>query len=841
MTAADDASSETYDPNAIIDKWMKVWEHRRTFEADGLTEGGDEQPRSYIVSMYPYPSGDLHMGHAEVFSISDVLARFAHMRGDDVLMPIGWDSFGLPAENAALKRNLDPREWTYANIAVQAESFRRLGIAFDWRTRLHTSDPEYYRWNQWLFLRMFERGLAFRRSAAVNWCPVDQTVLANEQVIQGRCERCGSEVVQRALTQWFFKTTAYAQRLLDDMEQLEGHWPHDILAMQRNWIGRSEGAEIDFAVEGRDEPVRVFTTRPDTLFGATFFVVAVDAPLAEELCAPERRAEFDAYKQRAATSNVIERLSTDRPKTGVPLGRYAVNPVNGERLPIYAADYVLAEYGTGAIMAVPAHDQRDLDFARAMGLPVRVVVQTGGDDPAETGVATDGDGVLVNSGSFDGLGKPDAIREITADLAKRDVGEATVSYRLRDWLLSRQRYWGTPIPIIHCPDCGEVAVPDDQLPVRLPETGYELRPEGGKSPLESATEWVAVACPKCGRPARRDTDTMDTFVDSSWYFLRYPNPDYAEGPFDPAGIARWLPVDHYIGGREHATGHLMYARFMTKVLHDLGLVPFTEPFKRLTNQGQVIMAGKAMSKTLGNLVNLQDQIAQYGPDAVRVTMVFAGPPEDDIDWADISPTGAVKWLTRVWRLAGDVGPVQRAGAAADGTPVGAPGSGEATELRRAVHRLIDETTTLTEGKRLNVAISRLMGLTKVLRTAVDSGPGAADPDVREGAEALVRMLSCFAPFTAEESWQRLGREASVSDAGWPLADPELVATDTVTCVVQVDGKLRDRFEVASDSGEEALRELALASQKVRDALGGREVAKVIVRPPNLVNVVGKRG
>ncbi|HEY2764684.1 MAG TPA: leucine--tRNA ligase, partial [Pseudonocardiaceae bacterium] len=630
MTFAESVPTDVYDPNGMVGKWMTVWDARHTFEADELvadttaadTTAADTAAakHSYVVSMFSYPSGDLHMGHAEVYAISDAVARYTRMRGADTLLPIGWDSFGLPAENAALNRNLDPREWTYANIEVQAESFRQLGVSFDWRTRFHTSDPEYYRWNQWLFLRLFERGLAFRRAAAVNWCPTDQTVLANEQVIQGRCERCSTLVVQRALTQWFFKTTDYAQRLLDDMDQLEGQWPDDILAMQRNWIGRSEGAHVDFAVESRAEPVRVFTTRPDTLYGATFFVVAVDAALADELCAVECREQFDAYRTAASTATDIERLATDRPKTGVFLGRYATNPLNGERIPVYAADYVLADYGTGAIMAVPAHDQRDLDFARAMGIPVRVVLDTGAPDPGETGVAAAGEGTLVNSGPFDGLAKADAIRAVTAELERRGIGTASVTYRLRDWLLSRQRYWGTPIPIIHCTGCGEVPVPDDQLPVRLPDSGYQLRPEGGRSPLESCADWVAVPCPSCGAPARRDTDTMDTFVDSSWYFLRYPNPDYTEGPFDPAGIRRWLPVDEYIGGKEHATGHLMYARFMTKALHDAGLLHFTEPFTRLTNQGQVIMNGRAMSKSLGNLVNLQEQIALYGPDAVRVTM-----------------------------------------------------------------------------------------------------------------------------------------------------------------------------------------------------------------------------
>ncbi|WP_412544437.1 leucine--tRNA ligase [Longispora sp. K20-0274] len=815
---------DAYNPHIILDKWMKVWDLRGSFEASSLTGTDDGRDRSYVVSMLPYPSGDLHMGHAEVYSISDAMARYLRLRGADVLNAIGWDSFGLPAENAALKRGLHPRTWTYENIEVQAESFRRMGISFDWRTRLHTSDPEYYRWNQWLFLRLREHGLAYRKEAAVNWCSTDQTVLANEQVVDGKCERCGTVVIQRALTQWFFKTTAYAQRLLDDMAELEGKWPDDILAMQRNWIGRSEGAHVDFAVEGRAEPLRVFTTRPDTLFGATFMVAAVDSAIAEDLCAPENRESFEAYKTSVASATDIDRLATNRPKTGVPLGRYAINPVNGERIPIYASDYVLADYGTGVIMAVPAHDQRDADFAVTLGLPVREVIVPA--EAGEPGVLWSGPGTLVSSGAYDGHDSVEAGTAIVAELEAAGRGCATVNYRLRDWLLSRQRFWGTPIPIVHCPACGEVPVPDEQLPVVLPEDGYELKPTDGRSPLATAEAWVAVDCPACGGPASRDTDTMDTFVDSSWYFLRYPNPDYTDGPFDPAGIARWLPIDEYIGGKEHATGHLMYARFMTKALHDLGLLPFVEPFTRLTNQGQVVMDGKAMSKSLGNLVNLQEQIGLYGPDAVRVTMVFAGPPEDDIDWADVSPAGAVKWLGRVWRLAGDLPP------AADGELV-------ASELRREVHRLVADTTTLMDAKRLNVAIAQLMKLTTVLRRAVDAGQ-AADPGVREGAQMLVRMLSCFAPFTAEEAWERLGKEASVIDHGWPDADPELVARDTAVCVVQVNGKLRDRLDVPADITDADLQALALGSEKVVQDVGDATVTKVIVRAPKLVNIVVTR-
>jgi len=814
-------NEERWDPHAIVDRWLPVWDELAVYQA----RDDDSRPRRYIVDMFPYPSGDLHMGHAEAFSIGDAVARFAMMRGYDVLHPIGWDSFGLPAENAALQRGLDPGDWTYANIDVQAESFRRLGVSFDWRTRLQTSDPDYYRWTQWLFLRFFERDLAYRKAAPVNWCPVDETVLANEQVIQGHCERCGAEVTKKNLTQWFYRITAYAQRLLDDMAGLEGQWPERVLTMQRNWIGRSTGAHVDFAIVGHERPVRVFTTRPDTLFGATFFVIAADSPLASELVAPEQREALAAYVTQVSHSTDIDRLSEGAEKTGVPLGREAINPINGERIPVWAADYVLADYGTGAIMAVPAHDQRDLDFARTFDLPVRMVVDTGEPDPAETGVATTGDGRLVNSGSYDGMDKATAIAAVSADLARDHHGEAAITFRLRDWLLSRQRFWGCPIPIIHCPACGPVPVPDEDLPVLLPTSGYDLKPGDGRSPLQTASDWVTVNCPKCGGVGTRDTDTMDTFVDSSWYFLRYPSVGDESAPFDAKKTSRWLPVQEYVGGVEHAILHLLYSRFFVKVLHDMGMLDFTEPFLRLTNQGQVINRGKSMSKSLGNGVDLGAEVEAYGPDAIRVTMLFAGPPDDDIDWADVSPTGAVKWLARVWRLAEDAGRLEAAGDV---------GSGD-SPLRRDVHRLIADATDHCENKRFNVAIARLMELTNVLRKAIDGDADTAE--IREGVSALVRMLTLFAPFTAEDAWSRLGHEPSVMTAGWPVWDDALLVEETVVCVVQVAGKVRDRLEVAPDIAEDALRDLALASEAVTRSLAGRDVRTVIVRAPRLVNVV----
>jgi leucyl-tRNA synthetase len=821
-----------YDPRNVQDKWLARWAELELFRASN--DPADTRPRAYVLDMFPYPSGDLHMGHGEAFAIGDAVARYLFHRGVNVLHPIGWDAFGLPAENAAIKRNAHPADWTYANIETQAASFRRYAVSFDWSTRLHTCDPGYYRWNQWLFLRLYERGLAYRADGFVNWCPVDQTVLANEQVVDGHCERCGAEVVRRTLTQWYFKITEYADRLLEDMAQLEEKWPERVLLMQRNWIGRSEGAEVHFAIEGRDEPVTVFTTRPDTLYGATFFVVAADSPLAGELCTPDRVDELHSYVAEVRKLSDIERQSAERPKTGVFLGRHAINPVNGERIQVWAADYVLSDYGTGAIMAVPAHDQRDLDFARTFGLPVRAVLETGEPDPAQSGVATTGDGAMINSGPLDGLAKADAIGRIIEILAERGLGKAAVSYRLRDWLVSRQRFWGTPIPIVHCPSCGEIPVPDDQLPVVLPDLrGQDLVPKG-VSPLAAAADWVNVECPKCGGPGRRDTDTMDTFVDSSWYYLRYCSPSFEQGPFDVAAVRPWCPVDQYVGGVEHAILHLLYARFVIKVLHDMGMLEFTEPFTRLLNQGQVINRGRSMSKSLGNGVDLGEQVEAHGVDAIRLTMVFASPPEDDIDWADVSPAASAKFLGRVWRLATDVG------AASPAAPGGPRAPGPATgdiELRKVTHHVIDEFTRLVEGFRFNVAVARLMELVTAARRVIDSGAGASDPAVREAAETAAVLLSLFAPYTAEECWEILGHPPSVAMVAWPIADPALLVRESVTCVVQVAGKVRDRLEVPPGIAEDELRSLALAAPGVERALGGRGIRKVIVRAPKLVNVV----
>ncbi len=841
-----------FDPVAIQEKWQRRWR-----EADPFRAGGpqDTRPRKYVLGMFPYPSGDLHMGHAENYAYVDVVARFWRHRGYNVLNPIGWDSFGLPAENAAIKGGAgsDPREWTYSNIEQHKKSFREFGSSYDWSRVLHTSDPEYYRWNQWLFQRLYERGLAYRKESAVNWCPNDQTVLANEQVVDGHCERCGAEVVKKKLTQWYFKITEYADRLLDDLNQLEGFWPSKVIRMQRNWIGRSIGADIDFEIEGREGTVTVFSTRPDTLHGATFFVVAPDSDLAAELAAgssAEVRMRFQDYLDQVGKQTDIERQSTDRPKTGVFLDRYAINPINGERLPIWAADYVLADYGHGAVMAVPAHDQRDLDFARAFDLPVKVVVDTTAPitgaipvievddegnpidpdlelesiDPARTGVALTDDGRMINSGSLDGLSKRHAIIRVIEELEALGKGRAAKSYRLRDWLISRQRFWGTPIPMIHTADGRIVPVPDDQLPLTLPDArDLDLAPKG-TSPLGGATDWIATTDPETGEPAERDRDTMDTFVDSSWYFLRFLSPNDAQEPFSPAQAQRWAPVDSYIGGVEHAILHLLYARFITKVLYDMDLIDFTEPFTSLINQGMVLLDGSKMSKSKGNLVEFASSMIDPGADVVRTAIAFAGPVEDDINWEDVSTTGAQKFLARALRVAADV----------TSAPDVVWAEGDRA-LRRVTHRLWSDAPSLIEHTKFNVVVARLMDLVNATRKVIDSGAGPADPAVREAAEAIAMVLDLFAPHTAEEMWETLGYEPFVGLATWRQADPTLLVEESVTAVVQINGKVRGTLDVPARISAEDLEKAARADERIIRALDGREITRAVVRAPKVVS------
>ena len=845
----DDGDEEMYDFAAIQAKWQPIWEELKPFST---SDPDDSRPRKYVLDMFPYPSGDLHMGHAEVYALGDIVARYWRHQGFNVLHPIGWDSFGLPAENAAIKRGIDPRGWTYDNIAQQKKSMRLYATSFDWDRELHTSDPEYYQWTQWLFLQLHKKGLAYRKDSWVNWDPIDQTVLANEQVLaDGTSERSGAVVVKKKLTQWYFKITDYADRLLDDLNQLEGSWPAKVLNMQRNWIGRSIGADVDFAIEGREERVTVFTTRPDTLFGTTFMVVAPDSDLAAELVAGstiEVQAAFQEYLVQVQRSTEMERQATDRPKTGVFLGRFAINPVNGERLPIWTADYVLADYGTGAVMAVPAHDQRDLDFARMFDLPVRVVVDTNAAvtgmipvitqemidgteelpqlDPASTGIALAGEGRMINSGALNGMSKAMAIKRIIEQLGAEGTGRAAKNYRLRDWLISRQRYWGTPIPIIHGADGAEIPVPEDQLPVLLPPTdGLDLKPKG-TSPLGGATDWVNVANPIDGTPARRDADTMDTFVDSSWYFLRFLNPTDPTQAFDPKEAEKWAPVDQYVGGVEHAILHLLYARFITKFLFDEGYVSFTEPFTALLNQGMVILDGAKMSKSRGNLVYFTEEVERHGVDAVRLTMAFAGPPEDDIDWADVSPVGSSKFLARAWRVARDV----------TSAPDVEWKTGDGA-LRRVTHRFLADAPGLVESFKFNVVVARLMELVNATRKVIDTGAGPADAAVREAAEVTAMALNLFAPYAAEDMWEHLGYEPCIALVLWRKADLTLLVEESVTAVVQVDGKMRTLLEVSPKISSEDLEKMAREAVPVIRSIGEREIVRVIVRVPKLVSIV----
>jgi leucyl-tRNA synthetase len=820
-----------YDFKAIEDRWMRAWQAANAWAAP--VKPTSPETKRYALTMFPYPSGDLHMGHVEVFSIHDSYARWSRMMGYEVLNPIGFDAFGLPAENAAIKRNIHPRTWTYNNIEKLKSSAERLGCSFDWDRVIRTCDAEFYRWNQWFFLRFYDRGLAYRRKAPANWCPNDKTVLANEQVIAGRCERCGALVEKRWLTQWFLKTTDYADRLIDDLV-LNTKWTEHLKMLQRNWIGRSHGAEVDFPIEGVDEPVTVFTTRPDTLWGATFFVLAPEHPLAEELIAgTEYEAPFADFRKQVERLTEVDRTSTERPKIGMFLGKYATNPVNGEWIPIWVADYVLMDYGTGAIMAVPAHDQRDFEFARAHGIEVRVVIEPP-EKPLDGATMTEAhphDGVMVNSGPFDGTPSDVSVERVTKWLEEQGTGRAAVNYRLRDWLISRQRYWGTPIPIVFCDDCGEVPVPEDGLPVELPHID-DFTPSGEESPLAKAVEWVNTTCPKCGAAARRETDTMDTFVDSAWYFHRYLDPHNDQAPFDPAVSKAWMPIDQYTGGIEHAVLHLIYARFWEKVLVEMGLSDYPEPFPALLNQGQVTMGGKRMSKSRGNLVSPAEVFDRYGADAMRLYILFSGPPEQDFDWPEegVSAVGRVSypWLQRVWRLCEEN---------RDVVSIGELHAGPAeTALRKHIHRTIKVVGEDYESFSYNTAIARLMELVNNAYRYKKVGGG--HPQVlRELIETLLKLLAPMAPYITEEQWHRLGHEGSIHTEPWPQYDPALAAADEVTMVVQVNGKVRDTISVPADIAEDDMRRIALGSVKVQGYLNGGEPAKVIIKPPNLVSLV----
>jgi leucyl-tRNA synthetase len=789
-----------YEPEQIEAKWQRVWEDARAFNVPNPEPGAPpDDTHWYQLEMLPYPSGpSLHMGHVLNYTMGDVQTHIRRRSGWTVVRPMGWDAFGLPAENAAIREGGHPREIIERNIAAIRAQMKRLGWAIDWDREVSSHDPAFYRWTQWLFLRFFEHGLAYRKDAPVNWCPNDQTVIANEYIVDGRCERCGTLIELRNMTQWFFKTTAYADELREYELPPGGEWPERTMTIQRNWIGRSEGAEILFRVEELDLDIPVFTTRPDTLFGATFFVVAPEHPFVEAHASPEARE----YAKHAGARRSEDRAA-ETAKTGVRTGYDAVNPVNGERLPIWVADYVLMDYGTGAIMAVPAHDERDREFAEAFGLEIRTVI--------------DEEGRLVNSGPFDGLPADEAKRAIVERLHEQGRGAPAVSYRLRDWSFSRQRYWGCPIPIVYCDECGIVPVPDDELPVILPDVD-DYAPKG-KPPLASNEEWMRVPCPTCGRDARRDPDTMDTFVDSSWYFIRYVDPHNERAPFDRHVVDYWLPVSQYIGGIDHATGHLLYSRFFVKAMNDFGMLGFREPFARLFHQGWVTMGGTKMSKTKGNVMGPDDVVAEYGADAVRTYILFMGPADQDMEWTDAGIDGTVRFLRRLWRLVHDV---------AERAPAEGPGT---SALARKAHRTVAKVTDdVLRRFQFHTPISAVMEL------ANDLSEDPAAEDARFAAETAVSLIQPYAPHIAEELWVVLGHER-LWEQPWPVADPSALETETFELVVQVNGRVRDRFEVDAGLSDDELVARALASEKVRAHLDGGNVKKTIVVPRKLVNIV----
>jgi leucyl-tRNA synthetase len=824
-----------YEPKAIERKWQGVWAEEKTWEVPNPGQPGSDEakPKAYVLEMLPYPSGEPHVGHLKCYAVGDAIAHFRRRHGFEVIHPMGYDSFGLPAENNAIKTGEPPRVATERSIESFRRQFREWGISIDWSRELATHTPEYYRWTQWIFLQLFEKGLAYREEAEVNWCPKDATVLANEQVVEGRCERCGTEVIQKNLEQWFFRITEYADRLLEDFEVLES-WPEHVITMQRNWIGRSEGAQVVFRCEELDLDFPVFTTRPDTLFGATFFVLAPEHPDLERLVAgTPAEEEVREYVNRIGRESAEERGAEDREKTGVPLGRSVVNPVNGESIPMFVADYVLMEYGTGAIMAVPGHDSRDYEFAQKFGLPVTRVIEGG--DPEEArddeGLPYSGDGAMTGSGRFEGKGNREAYDEIVAWLESEGRGKPAVNYRLRDWLVSRQRYWGAPIPIVYCDECGTVPVPEERLPIELPEV-EDYAPQG-KSPLAAAAEWVATECPRCGAAARRETDTMDTFVDSSWYFLRYLDAENDDAAWDRGAADHWMPVDQYIGGVEHAILHLMYARFFTKALADLGHLGVQEPFANLFTQGMITRDGAKMSKSKGNTVSPGDYVERYGADTARTYVCFMGPPERGGDWTDEGVEGVNRFLSRLWRLCEEVERRTEAG------EPDADAGGEARELLAKAHWAIDKTTRdFQRGFQFNTVISAVMELVNDAYRLKDglyaSAMGGAA--VRFATATAASLIFPFAPHLGAEIYERLAG-GRVWEQPWPEADPDLLASDTVTLVVQVNGKLRDRIEVSAEASKEELLQLARESEKITRHLDGQKIVKEIVVPGKLVNLV----
>ncbi|HIE26058.1 TPA: leucine--tRNA ligase [Candidatus Poribacteria bacterium] len=829
----------TYPFAEIEAKWQNYWNENKQFK---VSEDSDK-PKYYLLEMYPYPSGRIHVGHVRNYVIGDVMARYRMMHGHNVLHPMGWDSFGSPAENAAIQRKVHPAKWTQENIVYMKEQFLKMGISYDWSREISSCSPDYYKWGQWLFLRFYERGLAYRKEAAVNWCESCQTVLSNEEVEGGRCWRCENNVAQRWLTQWFFKITAYAEELLNDLEKLSD-WPENVVTMQRNWIGRSEGVEIDFPIAGSGKAITVFTTRPDTTYGATYMVLAPEHPLINELTPGERKAEVKAFVDEVMREDKASRIAEACEKRGIFIGAYCINPMTTEQIPIWTADYVLMEYGAGAVMAVPTHDQRDFEFARRYDLPMRVVIQPpdGKLDAATMTEAYIEPGIMDNSEEFNGLDSEVGKEKIAAFMEANSIGRRTVNYKLRDWCVSRQHYWGNPIPMIYCDDCGIVPVPDEDLPVILP-LDIEFTGSGTET-LQACKEFYEVECPNCSKTAHRETDTMATFVDSSWYFARYTDPKNDTLPFSLENVSYWMPVDHYVGGVEHAVLHLLYSRFFTKVMRDIGLLKISEPFTKLLTQGMVIKDGAKMSKSKGNVVDPDDIIKQYGADTMRVFSLFASPPERDLEWSDQGVEGSYRFLNRVWRIVNQYLPqVDDVTAQYDSSKV----SDSAKELRRMTHQTIKRVTTdIDERLHFNTAISAIMELVNYLHQIKPSDNEIYRSVLRESIESLVVLISPFAPHLAEELWEQLGNKSprppfskggSVINAAWPKWDEDALQTEKVLIVIQVNGRLRSQTHVPADATEDEVREAVLADEKIQRYIAGKRVRRIIVVPRKLANVV----
>jgi leucyl-tRNA synthetase len=826
--------NDKYNFSEIEAKWQARWAEDGTYEIPDYSD----RPKYYCLEMFPYPSGKLHMGHVRNYSIGDVVARFKTMQGFHVLHPMGWDAFGLPAENAAIKHGgIHPADWTFDNIDNMRAQLKQMGISYDWNREVATCHPGYYKWTQWLFLQLFNNGLAYKKEAAVNWCPACATVLANEQVKDGGCERCNTPVEKKELAQWFFKITDYAERLLEDLKQLPG-WPDKVKIMQEHWIGRSEGAEIDFQLDGREGTITVYTTRPDTIFGVTYMVLAPEHPLVEKLIAgSEREPEIREFIRKVRNLSEIDRTSNEVEKVGLNTGAYCINPLNGEKVPVLIANYVLLEYGTGCVMGVPAHDQRDFEFARKYGYPIRVVIQPEGVelDPATMKAAYVEEGLLVNSGRFNGLPNTRAKKEITSELERMGKGRFRVNYRLRDWLISRQRYWGAPIPIIYCDRCGVVPVPESELPVMLP-LDVEFKPTG-RSPLADCPEFVNTTCPSCGEPATRETDTMDTFMCSSWYYYRYTSPRDIDGPWDKDKVDYWLPVDQYIGGVEHAILHLLYSRFFTKVLYDLKLVSNQEPFTNLLTQGMVLKDGSKMSKSKGNVVSPEDIVARYGADTARLFILFAAPPERDLEWSDQGVEGCFRFLKRVWRLVESL--VDTLKTAPD-RPAGSL-VGLNRTMRRVTHATIKKVTEdISTRFNFNTAVSAIMEMVNALYQYKEIPETDRDPAVlREAVETMLLLLAPFAPHITEELWAETGHTGSIHQQPWPAYDQAAIAEDEVTIVVQINGKVRDRMLVPAGVSAAQLQEIVIKEPRVLKLVEGKQIVKVIPVPGKLVNIVVK--